>query len=43
MLLKMLESTLLLNFLAYLSSLFGLVIGVIGLVLYSQARRRGGD
>ncbi len=43
MLLQILPSTLLLNFLAYLSSLFGLVIGIVGLVLYSQARKRGGD
>jgi len=43
MVLQILPSTLLLNFLAYLSSLFGLVIGIVGLVLYSQARKRGGD
>jgi len=43
MLLQILPSTLPLNFVAYLSSLFGLVIGIVGLVLYSQARRRGGD
>jgi hypothetical protein len=43
MVLQILGSTLLLNFLAYLSSLFGLVIGIVGLVMYSQARKRGGD
>lgn len=43
MLLQILPSTLLLNFVAYLSSLFGLVIGIVGLVLYTQTRRRGGD
>ena len=43
MLLQVLPSTLLLNFVAYLSSLFGLVIGIVGLVLYTQTRRRGGD
>ena len=43
MLLQVLPSTLLLNFVAYLSSLFGLVIGIVGLVLYTQTRLRGGD
>jgi hypothetical protein len=43
MVLQILGSTLLLNFVAYLASLFGLVIGIVGLVMYSQARKRGGD
>lgn len=42
MVLRVLESTLLLNFVAYLSSLFGLFIGLVGLVQYGQSRRQGG-
>lgn len=41
MLLRILEPTLLLSFVAYLSSLAGLVLGLIGLALYSRAERQG--
>lgn len=39
MVLRILEPTLLLGFVAYLTSLLGLVIGVIGIVFYSHTRR----
>jgi hypothetical protein len=37
MVLQMLESTLLMNFIAYLASLGGLVIGLIGVVEHARA------
>lgn len=43
MVLQILESTLLLNFVAYLASLFGLIIGVIGIVTYTQAQKKNKD
>jgi hypothetical protein len=43
MVLRLLEPTLLLNFIAYFASLFGLIIGVIGLVTYTQVRKKGKD
>jgi membrane associated rhomboid family serine protease len=36
MMIQLLQSTLLLNFLAYIASFGGLVIGVVGLVSYSR-------
>ena len=39
MVLQLLESTLLLNFVAYLASLFGLIIGLVGIVLHGHPRR----
>jgi len=38
MVLQILESTLLLNFLAYMASLFGLLCGLVGIVLYNRLR-----
>lgn len=38
-----LESTLFLNFFAYLSSVIGLVLGFLGLVLHAGSRRRDRD
>lgn len=38
MILQILESTLLLNFLAYMASLFGLLCGLVGIVLYNRLR-----
>lgn len=43
MVLRALESTLLLNFFAYLSSVIGLVLGLLGLILHTGSRRRDGD
>jgi len=43
MVLQLLESTLLLNFVAYLASLFGLIIGLIGIVTHVQARKINKD
>ncbi len=40
MVLRILEPTLLLGFASYLSSLAGLVIGLVGLALYSRSERR---
>jgi hypothetical protein len=40
MVLRLIEPTLLLNFIAYFSSLFGLLIGLYGVVLYGIARRQ---
>ncbi len=39
MVLRLIEPTLLLNFIAYFSSLFGLLIGLYGVVLYGISRR----
>jgi hypothetical protein len=38
MIIQVLESTLLLNFLAYLASLGGLVLGIVGVVSYTQRK-----
>jgi len=43
MVMRALESTLLLNFFAYLSSIIGLVLGLLGLVLHTSSRGRDGD
>lgn len=43
MVMRALESTLALNFLAYLSSVVGLVLGLLGIVLREGSRRRDGD
>ncbi len=43
MVMRIVEPTLLLNFIAYLSSLFGLIIGVIGIVLYTRTRGKDED
>ncbi len=43
MLLHLLESNLLSNFIAYLASFLGLVIGLVGVVLYAQTRRKDQD
>lgn len=43
MVMRALESTLLLNFLAYLSSVVGLVLGLLGLILREGSRRRDRD
>ncbi len=39
MVLRVLEPTLLLNFLAYFASLIGLVLGLVGIVTYSRLQR----
>jgi hypothetical protein len=36
MMIQLLESTLLLNFLAYIASMSGLVMGIVGLTMYSR-------
>jgi hypothetical protein len=43
MVLQMLESTLLMNFIAYLASFGGLVIGLLGVVEYARTRRNNED
>jgi len=43
MVLRALESTLLLNFVAYLASIIGLVLGLLGLILRTASQRRDGD
>jgi membrane associated rhomboid family serine protease len=43
MVLQLLESTLLLNFVAYLASLFGLIIGLVGVVLHIRPQRSSRD
>ena len=43
MILRALESTLLLNFVAYLSSAIGLVLGLMGLILHTGSRQRDGE
>jgi hypothetical protein len=43
MVLQLLESTLLLGFVAYLTSFGGLVLGLMGVVLYARTGRQGGD
>jgi hypothetical protein len=43
MVLQLLESTLFLNFLAYLTSLFGLIIGLLGVAFYTRGHRRDDD
>lgn len=43
MVLQLLESTLLWNFVAYLASLFGLIIGLIGIVTHTRLHRKGKD
>jgi hypothetical protein len=39
MVIKVLESTFLLNFVAYISSIIGMMIGIIGAVLYSRIHK----
>jgi len=43
MVLQLLESTLLWNFVAYLASFFGLIIGLIGVVTYTRLHRKDKD
>jgi hypothetical protein len=43
MVLRLLGSTLFLNFVAYLASLFGLIIGLIGIVMDAQTRSKDRD
>lgn len=43
MVIRVLESTLLLNFVAYIASVSGLLIGMIGLLIHTRARRREKD
>jgi len=43
MVLQFLESTLFLNFLAYLTSLFGLIIGLLGVAFYTRGHRHDDD
>lgn len=40
MVIKVLESTFLLNFISYGSSLVGMVVGTLGAALYAVSRRR---
>lgn len=40
MILRILESTLLMNFIAYLASVGGLVVGIIGVVGYARTQRK---
>jgi hypothetical protein len=39
MVIKVLESTFLLNFVAYISSIIGMMIGIIGAALYSRIHK----
>lgn len=41
MILRILESTLLMNFIAYLVSFGGLLVGLIGVVNYARTQRKG--
>ncbi len=43
MVLQLLESTLLLNFIAYLTSFFGLLAGLSGIVTYARERKKDED
>ena len=43
MVMRALESTLFLNFFAYLASIIGLVLGLLGLILHTSSQRRDGD
>jgi hypothetical protein len=43
MVLRLIEPTLLLNFLAYFASLFGMILGLYGVVLFGAARRNDKD
>jgi membrane associated rhomboid family serine protease len=43
MVLQILESTLPMSFVAYFASFFGLIIGLIGIVMHAQAHRKGRD
>lgn len=43
MVIRLLESTLVLNFLAAISSIAGLTVGLIGIVMYDRSRRQEGD
>jgi hypothetical protein len=43
MVLQLLESTLLLNFVAYLASFLGLIIGLIGIVTHTRLHRKDKD
>jgi hypothetical protein len=43
MVLQILESTLLMNFIAYLASFGGLIIGLMGVVEIARTRRRDED
>jgi Co/Zn/Cd efflux system component len=43
MVLRLIEPTLLLNFLAYFASFFGLIIGLYGVVQFGTARRNDKD
>ena len=43
MVLQLLESTLLWNFVAYLASFFGLIIGLIGIVTHTRLHQKDKD
>ncbi|MCL0090553.1 hypothetical protein M1O52_00255 [Dehalococcoidia bacterium] len=43
MVIRLLESTFLLNFVAATSSIGGLTVGLIGIVQYNRSRRQGMD
>jgi membrane associated rhomboid family serine protease len=43
MVLRLLEPTLLLNFVAYFASLFGLISGVVGVVTYARTEKKNRD
>ncbi|MBT9163595.1 MAG: hypothetical protein DDT24_00511 [Chloroflexi bacterium] len=43
MVIRLLESTFLLNFVAATSSIGGLTVGLIGIVQYDRSRRQGRD
>jgi type IV secretory pathway TrbD component len=43
MVLQVLESTLPMNFLAYLASLFGLIIWLVGVVTYARTGKKNRD
>lgn len=43
MILHLLESTLLMNFIAYLASFGGLLVGLLGVVEYARTQRKNGS
>ena len=43
MVLQVLESTLPMNFLAYLASFFGLISGLVGVVTYARTQKKNRD
>jgi Co/Zn/Cd efflux system component len=43
MILKLIEPTLLLGFVAYLASFMGLVMGLVGVILHTAGQRRNRD